>query len=675
MTLLTAAALFALSACSENSPPALSPVSEQVATVGVEMSVLIEGKDSDGDSLSFSLAVDSIPEINDRTHPPRFEPFGNTSAYLRWTPLAMDVGTHQFVVEASDGEATRTVSFSVRIQAGDAVPVFREPLGSGTTLDLSEQDCIDVEVVVDDPDSPDIDIYLEEPIEDGYQFTQDDPFAGIFSWCPTHKQVDASERYTLNLAANDREGHIARKKYVIVLRRKLDDACPGESPTITHIEPGTMETVQDIPLTATISDDQGLAGLPVLYYSLQEPIDPANPDFSTFVQVITERVSGNELTGEYRGMIPNPVLMDPPGTSATIYYFFEATDDDDPEGSCDHRSTDPDGGVYSLSVTRASEGTTLAVCEECWSDVQCGEDALCVVLGGGQSYCLETCIPAECYFGTTCSSEPLPSVDGYSSTVCVPDTGSCVAECSDDTYEENDSSTDPNLPSLYDGQHNSLKLCGDSVSGIDEDFFRLELAESSFVTATLLFSHDEGDIDLRLLDDQGGTVASSYSVTDNEQVTACLDPGDYFIRVYSYSITIDASYDMVLTIPGGGCCVDDGYEDDDGANEAHNVVDGDLFEDMQICMDDQDWFAVSLTAGQTIVVDVLFDQTNSYEDLDVLLYDVDGQTILSDWQDGGQSGNSDEHLEYTVDTAGTYYVVVEGWLGSENSYMVGFAIQ
>jgi hypothetical protein len=235
--------------------------------------------------------------------------------------------------------------------------------------------------------------------------------------------------------------------------------------------------------------------------------------------------------------------------------------------------------------------------------------------------------------------------------------------------------TDPNLAVVGDGQENGLKLCGDSVSGVDEDFYVLELTESSFVTVTLLFSHDDGDIDLKLLDDQGGTVATSYSVTDNEQVTSCLQPGEYYVRVYSYSITIDASYDMVLTIPGGGCCVDDGYEEDDGANEAHNVVDGDYFEDMQICMDDQDWYAVTLTAGQTVVVDLLFDQTNSYEDLDLYFYDSDGQTILSTWEDGGQSGNSDEHLEYTVDSAGTYYVVVEGFIGSENAYMIGFEIQ
>ena len=50
------------------------------------------------------------------------------------------------------------------------MPVFREPLGSGTTLDLSQSNCIELDILVEDPDSPNVDISLEEPLEDGYEF-------------------------------------------------------------------------------------------------------------------------------------------------------------------------------------------------------------------------------------------------------------------------------------------------------------------------------------------------------------------------------------------------------------------------------------------------------------------------------------------------------------------------
>jgi len=55
----------------------------------------------------------------------------------------MDVGTHEFVLKATDGTDSDKVTFLVQVLAGEAVPVFRQPLGSGTTLDLSQANCID----------------------------------------------------------------------------------------------------------------------------------------------------------------------------------------------------------------------------------------------------------------------------------------------------------------------------------------------------------------------------------------------------------------------------------------------------------------------------------------------------------------------------------------------------
>jgi len=660
--------------CSGNSKPVLNEVGPQTATVGVEMVILIEGRDADGDMLGFSLSVDTLPDINDRVRPPRFEPFGGASAYLRWTPLVADVGEHEFKVRASDGSDSATIVFPVTVQTGDAVPVFRKPLGSGTTLDLSQVDCVELDVLVDDADSPHVDIYLEEPIEDGYILSQDGAMEAIFNWCPTNKQVDAAERYTLNLAADDRDGHIARKKYVLVIRRKLEEDCLGQPPEITHNSPGALETVQDLELTATITDDVGLSGLPLLYYSLQQPANPSNPDFSQFVQVIMNRTSGDSNNGQYVGVVPNPVLTDSPGTTKKVYYFFEATDNDE-DGGC--RTKAPSDGVYSLDVTHGTGSSTgQPTCGTCGSDIQCSEGALCIVLGGGQSFCLPTCDGGGgCSSGMSCSDQPIGSVDGTAGRVCIPDTGSCTAECIDDVYEGNHYFDVYNLPVLDDGFYSNLKLCGDSVGGIDEDFFVFELTEHSFATVTLLFSHDEGDIDLSLYDEDSNHIASSYSVTDNEVVSECLDPGVYVINVYTFSSTINVSYDLSLTIPGGGCCVNDVHEPDNGPNEAHEVADSTIFDEMQICVYDEDWYAIYLDADDILVVDLLFDQTNPYEDLDLYLYDRDGLTLLSTWEDGGQSGNSDERLEYTVPVSGTYYVVVDGFMDSENNYMVGFEVQ
>jgi len=667
----------ALGACGGNTAPTLQPLADQTAEVGTELTLEIVAGDADGDGLTFSVSADSISDLTTRSHPPRFVPFGQTSAYFHWTPLAMDVGNHALTITASDGKARTSQTFQVTVSAGSAVPVFREPLGSGTTLDLSVSTCIELDILVEDPDSPNVDISLEEPLEDGYEFAQDDAMAGIFSWCPTAKQIESAERYTLNLKADDRSGHIGRKKYVIVLRRELE-ICPGAGPVITHTPPGQQSTVLDIPITAQVSDDLGVPGQPVLYYSSTPPADPANPNFDLFVQLLMSRTSGDALSGQYTALVPNPVLAEPAGTVRSLYYFIEATDDDDDEGTCDHRTTAPVGDVYTLEVERPAAGDTLPHCEPCSADVQC-TSGMCVALSGSGASCLDECTSpgAACTDGGSCSASAWTSVDGASGLVCMPAGSSCQEVCVDDSMEDNDFLADPGVTDLTAGSYPGLKICGDGAGWSDEDFYGLVLTGSEEVTVTALFSHSDGDIDLELVDANEIAVASSDSVTDDESITACLEPGQYYIIVYSFDSQINASYDLDIDMPPGGCCTDDSWEPSNGALEAIPVVATDLVDQVNICEGDVDWYQIDLQAGDTLVVDMLFDQLSNDQDLDLYLYDRDGLTNLTPCcnSTNGQSGTSDEQLTYTVNAAGTYYVVVEGYQSSTNEYIIGFEVQ
>ena len=670
-------ATFLSTACGDNAKPSLDSVQDQTATVGVEMNLLIQGRDPDGDALVFSLSVPSIHDIDQRTHPPRFESFGPNAAYLMWTPLAADVGMHQFQVTASDGQAKTTISFTVTVQSGNAVPVFREPIGSGTTLDLSHQQCLDVDVVVEDADSPEVDISLQDPIEEGYDFTQDDPLAGTFSWCPNSDQINAASRYTLNITANDRDDHITTKKYVIVIRKDLGTNCPGEAPQVTDSPPADAETLDDIVIQAHVTDDKGLANDPVLYYSAEQPADPAHPDFSKFVQVIMSRTSGDSTNGQYEGIIPNPVLSDPTGTTKTIYYFVEATDNDDDKGDCDHRTTSPDGDVYHIAITRPAGSTPFKLCRNCWYDVQCGDTGLCIVMGGGDGFCLPRCGNGQnCPTDTTCTESALESIGNVSDKICTPNSGSCEETCTDDSYEENDDMSQ--AKEITPGEIDNLHLCGSGATGLDEDYYTFTLSQQTLSTVTLVFSDADGDIDLDLLDHQGNSVAESSSTTDNEEVKICLPPDQYYIDAMSYTTYVNAPYNLILDLKPGGCCIDDDNEDDDQPAQAHTVTSGGSFDNMSIC-DDDDWFAIALQPGDKVVVDLLFDQADEQGDLDLHFYDRDGWTDLTPCPpcslDNGQSATSDEHLEYTVDQAGTYFVVVRGFQDAQNTYMIGFEVQ
>jgi hypothetical protein len=667
-----------LGAACPGSGPTLDPIADQTAEVGVELVVQVTATSPGGAALTFTVSSSTLSDLTTRAHPAVITATGASGATLRFTPVASDVGLQVLTVRASDGSRQAEQSFTVNVTAGSAVPVFREPLGSGTTLDLSQATCLTVNVVVQDPDSAQVVISMEEPVENGFQLEQTSGLEATFDWCPTPKQIDGGDRYTLNLAADDGAGHVGRKKYVIVLRKELGNGCPGAAPVVTHTPPGPQTTVLDIPVSATVSDDLGLAAPPVLYYATTAPADPAHPDFGQFVQLATRRVSGDARNGSYAAAIPNPVLAATPGTSATLYYFLEATDNDDATGSCDHRTRAPAGDVYTVTVTRSSGGGSLGACSPCAGDVQCASGR-CVALGSSGAWCLDACESpgAACGGGGTCSTQPWLSVDGLSALVCLPPGSTCMAACVDDALEDNDWIDDPGVPALDPGQYPNLKLCGDGSWSVDEDFFGILLDYPSLLTVTVMFSNDLGDIDLTLLDDRGVELGNSYGMGDSEQITACVEPGLYFANVYSYDPTIDSTYTLVITAPVGGCCVDDELEENDGALEAMPVLHGDVVDGVTICPDDEDWYQIDLTAGQRIVVDVIFDQLVPSQDLDVYLVDRDGLTVLTPCCNpgNGQSGTSNEHLEHTVTATGTYYVKVDGYAGAANDYLIGFQVQ
>jgi hypothetical protein len=89
---------------------------------------------------------------------------------------------------------------------------------------------------------------------------------------------------------------------------------------------------------------------------------------------------------------------------------------------------------------------------------------------------------------------------------------------------------------------------------------------------------------------------------------------------------------------------------------------------LTICPNDLDYFAVSLLAGERIVVDLQFLQRRPSEDLDVHLR---RKSLSGDVEDltpcppcdatNGQGSSAGEHLDKTAASDGTYYVVVQGY--------------
>jgi hypothetical protein len=199
-------------ACGGGGEPVISGLSDQVATVGSELIVQIDGSDPDGDKLTYGVKADvSLQGAAMLTQDP------SGAGVFRWTPLANDVGVHAFDFTASDGSNTTTVTIQIDVRsAAGAVPIFRRPLGSGTVIEAGQ--CAAVDILIEDQDTAQITIGEEPALIEGATLSQNDGTTGIWDWCPTPQQISDNDRYTLTLSADDAENPKTLKEFVLVLK-------------------------------------------------------------------------------------------------------------------------------------------------------------------------------------------------------------------------------------------------------------------------------------------------------------------------------------------------------------------------------------------------------------------------------------------------------------------------
>jgi hypothetical protein len=665
-------------------PPELSGLGDQVAQVGTELTVNLDGTDPDGDKLSYDFHAADLSDLSghaDLTQSP------SGSGVFRWTPLGADVGQHAFDFTVSDGANTTTVTISIDVRSaiGSATaPVFRQPLGSGTTIDLARQQCVDLDVVLEDQDTPTLRISQDEPVIDGAELRSRDGLSAAWHWCPTREQ-QAEDRYTLALSANDGDNPKTIKNYLVVLRGGSGTSCPGTAPVITH-QARDVSSILDLPIDAAITDDKGVKDAPLFYFSTTLPATPLDLLHGTLLTM--SPVSGDRTNGVYRAGIANPVAQMPAGTRQTIYYLFVAKDDDDTTGSCDHSTISP---VYSMTVT-STGAANLPICAACTGDAQCGAGDECVRIGStGATYCLQAC-GAGCPSGYTCSTTPIASVDGKMALQCVPDSGTCqmtTTTCADDTWEVNDTRSDAShnpvlTPDTYD-----LVSCpsATSTTRANDDWYKIVVASDQRVDLQIA-GGPESDIDLHLYHSDGTVVTASTSLDPDEEISACLPAATYYVKVNGYGSARN-QYLLSYDSHAESCnttCVDDTREDDDTYSQARLAYPGYASTGNTICPDDDDWYKVSLVTGDVLTVDLAFTQSNDAQDLDLHLYKnsldltpCDPAHISSCSTDHGQSGSSNEHTTFTAPAgcaAGCdYFVVVRGYAHSSNTYGITIGIQ
>jgi len=211
----------------------------------------------------------------------------------------------------------------------------------------------------------------------------------------------------------------------------------------------------------------------------------------------------------------------------------------------------------------------------------------------------------------------------------------------DDTYEPNDNIT--SASQLGIGSYSNL-----IVNASNTDFFKVNVSVHNNIQVTATFNQTDGNIDMELYDPLEASVSSSTTLTDNESLSHNVTTlsGYYYIKVYqvapfksyqNYSLTIITTKK------------DDNYEENDDFSNGASIGNGTHI--LVSNSTDEDWFNVSVNAGKTLYIDILFD--NATGNIDAELYNS-----TQDLLDSSLTITDNEHLEYEVLSAGNYSVKI-----------------
>lgn len=237
--------------------------------------------------------------------------------------------------------------------------------------------------------------------------------------------------------------------------------------------------------------------------------------------------------------------------------------------------------------------------------------------------------------------------------------GDCIGcGIGDDNFEENDDAASATPVTL--GAYNGL------VQDNDADFFSIEVASGQTLRIDALFIDATSDLDLVLRDAAGATIDTGFTGSDNEDVsfTNC--------DMAAVTVTVEVDnfggvcneYDLIFSeIPG---LADDALEDNDscaspGALPLGLTRDLRVVEDICAGTNDLDYYAIQLADGDTLSVDILFDDDTA--DLDLFAYDsaigCDGGTTAPETLDFGFSASDNENIRVTNTTGAPLDIIIK----------------
>lgn len=187
----------------------------------------------------------------------------------------------------------------------------------------------------------------------------------------------------------------------------------------------------------------------------------------------------------------------------------------------------------------------------------------------------------------------------------------------DDNFENNDICLDA-APLASPSMTTNLVV---KKRAVDPDFYNIVIPANTALTADVLFTHADSDIDIRLYDDTCSQIGISQSSTDDESLsffncgTTAIEV-NLEVYVWDFAPTDCGDYTIVLT-EDTSCAIDDLLEDNDTCADATTISEG-MTPNLRISQCDEDYYSIVLKNGESLDVTINFDDT--LLDLDLYLY-------------------------------------------------------
>ncbi len=219
-----------------------------------------------------------------------------------------------------------------------------------------------------------------------------------------------------------------------------------------------------------------------------------------------------------------------------------------------------------------------------------------------------------------------------------------------DPLENND--TKPTARPIPVGNYTDLSLCAAGGASIDLDYYSVFVPAGATLNVDLTFSHALGNIQLDLVSATANTVLANSRSTDDDESLSYTNMGvgtDVIIHVYNNGFFARNYYSMNVELAFAGVCDEDMVSGADKATAAPTT--GGRYSGLAMCEQTEDWFALSLMAGDSVFAAI--ELSNRFGNLDMELINSADVVIASATTD-----DNVEVIDTTVAASGTYYLRV-----------------